>query len=252
MIGFIVAMRREAAPLLRRAGAATAGTIAGLESRCFTLHGTPCILVYCGIGMERARSAAAAFIRSTSPSLLVSFGIAGCVEDDLEIGDVVAASHAALLGRAGSSLALAAVADPELQAMRRSLSEAHASVYRGSVLTTRGETVGPAKAKGLLHPVLDMETYAIAEEAAGRGIPLVSLRGVSDSPREPLPFDLSAMTDAGGSFRAGRLLGQAIRRPGMLRRLSRLRAAVHRAEENVTAAVMELVAARSAQAATRT
>jgi len=243
-------MRREAAPLLRRAGPSTGGTIAGLESRCFTLHGTPCILVYCGIGMERARSAAAAFIRSVSPSLLVSFGIAGCVEDELEIGDVVAASHAAPLGRAESSLPLAAVSDLELDAMRRALSHSNASVHRGTVLTTKGETVRPAEAGGFLHPVLDMETSAIAEEAAARGIPLVCLRGVSDTPREPLPFDLSALTDASGSFHAGRLLGQAIRRPGMLRRLSRLQSATRRAEENVTIAVAELVACRAGQSTT--
>ena len=247
MIGLIVAMRREAQPLLRLAGPSRGGTIAGLESRCFTLHGAPCILVYCGIGMERARAAAAAFIRAVSPSLLVSFGISGSVEEDLQVGDVVVAERSLLHGGDAPPQQLLAATPEELAAVERAVAEQGASTFRGSVVTTRGESVHSRDAAGLPHPVLDMETWAIAQEAARQDVPLLSVRGLSDSVREPLPFDLTQMTDAGGTFRAGRLLWQAACHPGMLRRLSRLQANTRRAEENVTAAVVTLLSFRGSR-----
>lgn len=246
MIGIIVAMRREAQPLLRLVGPSTSGTIAGLESRCFTVHGNPCILVYSGVGMERARTAAAAFIRAVSPSLLVSFGISGGVEEDLQAGDVAVPETSMLLGAEPAPLALAALSAAELAAVERAVTGRGAALHRGSIITTRGETVRPGDVNATCRHVLDMETYAIAEAAARQGVPLASLRGLSDSFREPLPFDLAAMTDPDGNFRTSRLLGQALRRPGLVRRLSQLQANTRRAEENVTAAVMALLACREA------
>ena len=57
------------------------------------------MLVTSGMGMRRASEAARELIKTNAPCLLISFGIAGAVEADLEIGDVVVAE--AVL-RAGS------------------------------------------------------------------------------------------------------------------------------------------------------
>jgi nucleoside phosphorylase len=224
--GLIVAMRREARPLLRMS------------------LPPDCALVYCGIGLERARAAAASFISAMNPSRLVSFGISGGVEEDLQVADVVISSTVRLL--AGPALPLASLSAAELTAVLEAVSARGSKAFLGSIITTRGEAVRPGDVKEMSHPVLDMETYGIAQAAAERGIPLISLRGLSDSFNEPLPFDLAAMTDARGSFRTGRLLAQVLRHPGLLRRLSRLQENTRRAEENVTAAVAALLSSRAA------
>lgn len=227
MTGLIVAMRREARPLLRM------------------VMPPDCTLAYCGIGLERARSAAASFIAAVNPRLLVSFGVSGGVEEDLQVGDVVAPEIVRLL-EGGPSLPLAALSAAELAAVEKAVAARGARVFRGSIITTRGEAVRPGDVKALSHPVLDMETYGIAQAAQARGVPLISLRGLSDSLHQPLPFDLAAMTDARGGFRVGRLLAQVLRHPGLIGRLSRLQENTRRAEENVTAAVMALLSSRAA------
>jgi nucleoside phosphorylase len=248
VIGLIVAMRREARSLLRQAGPSTGGTIAGLESRRFTFRGTECILVYCGIGLQRAGSAAASLIRAVSPALLISFGISGGVEDDLQVGDVVAPETSVLRGGGPGPLPLAGLSPADFTAVQEAVSARGARACRGCVVTTRGEAVRCGELHGLGHPVLDMETYGIAGAAARQGVPLISIRGLSDSFLEPLPFDIASMMDAEGNFRGARLLGQCLRHPGLPRRLLRLQANTRRAEENVTAAVMAVLSLHAARA----
>jgi nucleoside phosphorylase len=220
--GLIVAMRREARPLLR-----------------LTVP-RGCTLAYCGIGLDRARSAAASLIRTANPRLLISFGISGGLEEDLQVGDVVAPETVRLL-EGGPPLPLTSLSAEVFHAVEEAVSARGAKAHRGSIITTRGEAVRPGDVKEMNHPVLDMETYGIAQEAAERGIPLISLRGLSDSVREPLPFDLAALSDSGGTFRPSRFLAQVLRHPGLLRRLPKLQENTRRAEENVCAAVMAVL-----------
>ena len=239
-------MRREARPLLLRVGRYAKGTIAGLACWRFKLPGRDCILVHCGIGLERARAAAAALMEEANPSVLISFGVSGGVEEDLQVGDVVAAESAVLLESGHGVLSLSTLPPSAFQAAETSVSMRGARLYRGSVVTTRGAKVRPDQVKDLLHPVLDMETYGIAQAAAGRVIPLLSLRGLSDSVREPLPFDLAALSDSDHNFRAEKLLLQVLRHPGLLRRLPRLQENTRRAEENVAAAVTAVLSSPAA------
>jgi adenosylhomocysteine nucleosidase len=239
--GLIVAMRREARPLLLRVGRFAKGATAGRVCWRFKLSGRDCILVHCGIGLERARAGAAALIEEAGPSVLVSFGVSGGVEEDLQVGDVVAAESSVSLDDGKPVLPLGTLSLAAFQAAEKVVSTLGARLSRGTIVTTRGAQVHPDQVKRLLHPVLDMETYGIAQAAASRGIPLLSLRGLSDSVREPLPFELAALSDSEGNFRAGRLLLQAVRHPGLLRRLPRLQENARRAEDNVAAAVLAVL-----------
>ena len=55
-----------------------------------------------------------------------------------------------------------------------------------------------------MHPILEMETAGIAQVAAENGIPLLSIRAISDGPRAPIPFNLGEMMDEDANLRAGR------------------------------------------------
>ena len=60
-----------------------------------------CWLLTSGMGIRRAAQATRALIEAASPQLLVSVGIAGAVNADLEIGDVVASTNNCVLDKEG-------------------------------------------------------------------------------------------------------------------------------------------------------
>ncbi len=66
------------------------------------------------------------------------------------------------------------------------------------------------------NPILEMETAGIAQVAAEIGIPLFSIRAISDGPCSPLPFDLGKMMDENANLKVGQLLKAIIRRPWIL------------------------------------
>jgi hypothetical protein len=68
----------------------------------------------------------------------------------------------------------------------------------------------------LAHPVVEMETTGIAQVAVEKGIPLFSLRAISDGPRAPLPFNLDAMMDEDANLLAGKMLKFVVCHPGIV------------------------------------
>ncbi len=241
----IAAMRQEIRPLLGLAGEHRREPMADLasfrfEAYRFELSHCECRLVLCGIGLRRARAAAAALIAAERPDLLVSFGVAGGVESDLQVGDVVIGENATLLEKEIPTRPLPLLRLPASarQAIDRALRERGAALYEGSVVTTAGSPAFHATAGALSHPVLDMETHGIAQEAAARGVPLLALRAVSDSVREPLPFDLGRFTDSDYNLHTARLLAYFVLHPRVLPRLSGLQRNTRRAAENAALAVL--------------
>jgi hypothetical protein len=67
-----------------------------------------------------------------------------------------------------------------------------------------------------------METAGIAGVAAEDGLPLLSLRAISDGPRAPIPFDLERMMDKQDNIRSGELLKALVGHPKMLSQLVRM------------------------------
>jgi adenosylhomocysteine nucleosidase len=250
-VGMIVAMHREITPLLQRVGKYTRETIGARPCYRFPLPGFECLLIDCGIGQKRAKAAALALIDAHHPRLLVSFGVAGGVQDDLQVGDVVLAETAALLVEETlrQHLPLVRVSREALQACSRALQERGAALCEGGTITTAGSQVVRLGAEGFPHPVLDMETHGVAQAAAEKGIPLLGIRALSDSVREPLPFDLAKFTDAQYNLHTSRFIAFILRHPRVLPRLLRLARNTNRAAENAAVAVLAVLAALADEAA---
>jgi hypothetical protein len=68
----------------------------------------------------------------------------------------------------------------------------------------------------MLHPILEMETAGIAQVSAEMGIPLVSVRSISDGPQAPIPFDLEGVLDEEANFRIGEMLRMVFRNPQII------------------------------------
>jgi adenosylhomocysteine nucleosidase len=242
-IGLIAAMKMEARPVLRLLGPWERFALRGFPAYRFTSRGTDCVLVESGAGMENAETAAHALLSAVEPLCLVSFGIAGAVEREVRVGDVIAASRASFLenGLPGRTCALAPLPEAARRGAERALETCGARLYAGSAITTRGEQPTLAQLQGFAHPLLDMETAGIARAAGEWGTPLFSLRSMSDTPDEPLPIAIEELMDAEHALRLANIAGICLRHPSTVSRLLRFGRNAVKAAENAAVAVAAIL-----------
>ncbi len=217
-IGLVAAMSQESQALLRRVQAWKRITLGHLPAYSFSAGGHACLLVTSGMGRRRAADATHILVENAHPQAIISFGIAGAVEADLEIGDVVIPNSCYTWDGAtfGECIPLAQWSQAAVEAAAQALSPAGRRVFEGAAVTSGGSQVGQEQLGNLLHPVLEMETAGIAQVAAEYAIPLYSLRAVSDGPRAPIPLDLGEIMDEDSNLRPGRMLRAVISHPRMV------------------------------------
>ena len=222
-IGIIGAMPQESQAVLRLVGKRNRSDLGPYRCYRFQLLGRDCWLVTSGMGIQRAAQATRALIEATSPQLLISVGIAGAVEADLKIGDVVVSTNNCVLdkGLPGPFQTLAGLSEPAWQAVEQALQPGGAGLYRGTAVTTHGGQFVQSPSAPLIHPVLEMETAGILGAAAEKGIPMLSLRAISDGPRAPIPFDLEKMFDEKDNLRTGEIIKTMLGHPKILPQLVR-------------------------------
>jgi adenosylhomocysteine nucleosidase len=243
-IGVIAAMSQERDACLRLIEVTKRSVLDKFLCHRFQLSDRECWLVTSGMGLKRAAQATRALLSVTSPNLLISIGVAGAVHTDLEIGDVVASRNSYLLekGVPDQMQPLAFLSESAWQAAVQALQPHRARLVTGTALTTRGSQYIQLRPEEMENPVLEMETVGIAQVAAEHGIPLLSLRAISDGPRAPIPFDLEKLMDKDYNVRAGPIIKTIIGHPQMLPQLLRMVRNTRMATEN---AAIALVAALS-------
>jgi len=217
-IGLIAAMPEESEALLRRVKGWKRIALGTFRGYHFNQSGWDGLLVQSGIGLKRAMDATHILLAAINPQFLVSFGIAGAVNGDLQIGDVVLADHTCLLEQtvAGQLQPLAHISDTAWQAVLQALHARGARLLSGTVITTRGSQTVQLQGMSMTNPVLDMETFGVAQVAAEKGIALLSIRSISDGPQSPIPFDLDAMMDEKYNFRIGKILVAVLSQPKII------------------------------------
>jgi adenosylhomocysteine nucleosidase len=247
-IGLIAAMTQESDALLRCIKGTKPIRVSAFHGKSFELAGQFCVLVTSGMGMRKASEAARTLIEAVSPRCLISFGIAGAVEVDLAIGDVVAAETVCRLGPEGTTALqqLEPWTQGAREAVSRSLAGRSAHLFIGTAVTTGGSQVTKNQLGDMLHPVLEMETAGMALVAAEHGIPLLSIRAISDGPRAPLPIDPAEMMDEEANLRLGRIFMAIMRRPSVIRQFGRMMQNTRIAADNAALALIELLRNRSA------
>ncbi len=239
-LGLIAAMRQESDAVLRQIKSWDRSAAKLCSGKRFTLSGRTCLLITSGIGFRRADRAARHLIEKHAARTLVSFGIAGAVEADLRIGDVIAVEAVYRLeqGSLGPRLPLASWPEAAREAAAQALSRHGARLLPGTAVTTGGPQIINYRPGELLHPILEMETAAIAQAAAENGVPLFSLRAISDCPSAPIPFDLGEILDDNANPLAGRLLKAIARHPRALFRYGRFAWNTRIAASNAAIALM--------------
>jgi adenosylhomocysteine nucleosidase len=217
-IGLIAAMTQESDALLRLIRGWKRIASGPFRGHRFELSGRTCVLATSGMGARRAREVTRCLVERSKPKLLISFGIAGAIEPDLEIGDVVAPDAFCQLSLEGPGplQPLGTWPAGTREAMVKALDARGARLYPGTAITTGGSQFEHYKPGEMSHPILEMETAGIAQVAAEKGIPLLSLRAISDGPLAPIPIDLGEMMDEDANLQFGRMLKAFVRHPGIL------------------------------------
>ncbi len=216
-IGLLAAMPSESSALLHLLPAFERINIGGFRAARFETSSNHCILLTSGMGMENAGRGARLLIDSFHPDVLVSFGIAGAVRPDLQIGDVVMAERSARLenGAPASLQLLFSLPADTVEKVRHTLETCPAHLLNGTALTTRGsQWLEPSQE--LPNPILEMETEGIRPVAVKAALPLLVIRSISDGPLAPVPINLEKAMDANYHLRPAQLLLQVLKRPRIL------------------------------------
>jgi len=162
--------------------------------------------------------------------LVVTSGFAGAIASELKVGDLIFAEN---------------FSDRELRmAAQRILSERKPRDVKlftsTSIVDSLADRNEIARASGAA--AVDMETGSIFEICQAHGIPLLSVRAISDTPSEPFPAPTSVLFDIERqrtSYR--RLFAYLLRHPGSIGPLLQFARRIKYVRAKLTDAIVELV-----------
>ena len=160
------------------------------------------------------------------PDIVISSGLAGALRQNLKPGDLVAA-------RTTRTLNNETKVDSDLSCLRLA---ADSGAIPIDTLITADRIVPTAEEKSRLAysgEVVEMESAFILNHFARLGVPVLALRGISDSANEDLPLDFDRCLTPQGEIKPMNLINQIVRRPGNLPSLIRFGRQSSQAAQNL-------------------
>jgi adenosylhomocysteine nucleosidase len=139
-------------------------------------------VLHTGVGEKVCRQWLGKFLENQQFDLLISTGFAGALNDELQVGDLLVAKNFSTVDLNERCLSLSRV-----QIHMADLLTAPALIDSSDERTEIGRTSGAA--------AVDMETEFIARACAAHGVPLLSLRVITDTPREAFPAPAHVLFD---------------------------------------------------------
>ena len=226
LILIFYAFAREIAPFKRRLRNRAPLALDGLHGFRAEIGGNKFTVVGHGIGRSRASDTARrAFDLIPGAELVIGSGVAGALSSGLKLGDLVLSDRVLTIhadGRVAEQVT--AVGDAHLRAVGRALAIAGLAYSTGAILTshrvlaTGAEKRHAKESTGAI--AVDMETAAIAAEAAARGIPFVAIRAVLDEVDDEIAG--AAMADQDGNVRPLAATSYLLRNPATMLKLPRM------------------------------
>lgn len=226
MIGITFALASESSALVRR--------LQGVRRHDHLLSGRigtrDVTILHTGVGAKACNARLEMLLHKTRPGLVISSGFAGAVSEDLHVGDLILAQN---------------FSDPGLLAnAERILRDRQPRVVKLFTATSIIDSVADRNeiARAADAAAVDMETGAIADVCKIHGVPLLSLRIISDTASQPFPAPPSVLFDIERQqTNFVRLLAYLLRDPGSVWRLFRFGRQIGRARARLTDAILALV-----------
>ena len=186
-------------------------------------------IFHTGVGEKICRQRMARFLQDRQLHCLISAGFAGALDDQLGVGDL-------LLARNLSTADLSGTLD-----FLTNLSIHVANLLTvPSMIDSREERNRIAQTTGAV--AVDMETEFIARVCAEHGVPLLSLRVISDTPCHPLPAPPRVLFDLDEQrTNLGRLAFYMAKHPPAIWRLISFARQIGRARKRLSHAIIALV-----------
>ena len=226
MILLFYAFAREIAPFKRRIRSRAPLALNGLHGFRAEIGSKEFAVVGHGIGHRRATDTARrAFDLIPGVELVIGTGVIGALSSGLKPGDLVLADRVLMIhGEGGVAEQASGVSDAHLRAVGRSLANAGIAYSTGAILTshrvlaTGAEKRHAKQSTGAI--AVDMETAAIAAEAAVRGLPFIAMRAVLDEVDDEVVG--AAMADQEGNVRPLAATSFLLRNPATMLKLPRM------------------------------
>ena len=182
MIAVTFALPAESSEFLRRLRDKSHTDRDGVRAICGKIEDRAIEVLHTGVGEKACRQRLGKFLQDQQFDCLISAGFAGALDNDLKIGDLLLAEN------------FSTVHESETRA---SLSGLH--IHIANLLTVPGLIDSPEERNKLALTsgavAADMETEFIARACAACGIPLLSLRVISDTPHNRLPAPANVLFD---------------------------------------------------------
>ena len=196
-VGIIGAMDSEVELLKSRVEGEQTHELAGLEFVEGTLEGVSVVVVKCGVGKVNAAMCAQALVSVFGCTRVINTGVAGSLDNRIEIGDIVVSTDAVEHDMDVTPLGYAPGEHPDLRlvafeadlGLRAAVVEAArgvdgVSVFEGRVCSG-DQFIGSAEAKKRIVSAFggmccEMEGAAIAHVCHVAGVPFVVVRAISD------------------------------------------------------------------------
>jgi nucleoside phosphorylase len=139
-------------------------------------------VLHTGVGEKVCRQRLGKFLKDQQFDCLISTGFAGALNDDLQIGDLLLAENFSTVDLTEMHSSL-----PDLPSHIGNLLTVPALIESNDERTKFAHTSGAV--------AVDMETEFVARACAAHGVPLLSLRLISDTPRELFPAPANVLFD---------------------------------------------------------
>ena len=207
----------------------------GFAIREAGLGGRRIALILAGPGQHNARRATEILIDGHRPGRVVSAGFAGGLSPSLRRNDILVADRLVKLDGGELSVEvppeLSAVVEAAsrrfLQPTRRDAAST-GGIHRGTLLTVDRVIRTPRDRQSLFQrtaaQAVDMETFAVAEVCAARGVAFSAIRVTNDTADEALPHDVEhLLAQKTPAARLGAALGAVWHRPGSAKDMYQLR-----------------------------
>ena len=182
MIAVTFALPAESSEFLRRLSNKSRADRNGIRIIRGKIGDREVEVLHTGVGAKICRQQLRKFLENQQFDFLVSTGFAGALNDEMQVGDLLLAKNFSTL---------------DLNQKRSSVSRLPihmADLFTAPTLSdSSDERTEIARTSGAA--AVDMETEFIARACAAHGIPLLSLRVITDTPREPFPAPAHVLFD---------------------------------------------------------